>query len=135
PAWLNKRRSVSSKAKIGPAPVHKEIPMPKVLAAALLVVGLLAWGAVAPAALPQDDGSALVGARMQWAHGGGGGHAAVSARAREKAAAKNEEKKETAAINQPKKSGSDEAGDDADDAADKDDAESGLGSASAHHSH
>ena len=109
--------------------------MPKVLGAASLVVGLLAWSTVAPAALPQGNGSAPAGAAgLQLAHGGGGGgaHALYVAHAREKAAEKNELKKERDAVNEAKSGVSGEQGDDAD-AADKDDAESGM--RAAHHAH
>ena len=114
--------------------------MPKFLGAAFLVVGLLAWSVVAPAALPQREGSAPAGATgLQLAHGGGGGGARGlhAAHAREKAEGKADLKKEHDAINQPKSSASGEDGDDADDAADKADkndaAESGM--RPTHHSH
>jgi len=109
--------------------------MPKALGAAFLVVGLLAWSAVAPAAVPQGDGSAPAGAAgLQLAHGsGGGGHAAHSALLREKAAEKAELKKEHDAVNQAKSGQSGEEDDDAADTVDKDDAEGGM--RPAHHSH
>jgi hypothetical protein len=135
---LNKRFGVSSKAKTGPEPVTRRSLMPKVLGAAFVVVGLLAWSAVAPAALPQGDGpTPAVATGLQLAHGGGGGaHGLQAAHAREKAEAKTELKKEHDAINQAKSSVSGEEGDDADgaaDKADKDDAESGM--RPVHHSH
>ena len=111
--------------------------MLKILGAALVVVGLLAWSAVGRATTSEERTAPARAVGVQLAKGGGSGaHARAEYRAHEKIIEKKELKKERAAVDE---AGDGVFGDDkkkvAGDAADKDEGDDEGAPTLGHHGH